>query len=179
MALVLGIDPGSLKTGFGIINHHGGHSEYLTSGVIRLPRVPLSERLKLIFDGVTQVVEQYCPQELAIEEVFLARDARAALKLGQARGAAIVACANQSLPVYEYATRAIKLAVVGTGGASKGQVQHMVKSLLKLPAMPGEDAADALATALCHAHTQQGMITLARARNSASHRSRRGQTNSP
>lgn len=163
MTLILGIDPGSLKTGFGIINHQSGGSGYVASGIIRLPRVGFPERLKIIYDSVTQIIEEYGPQELAIEDVFLARDARAALKLGQARGAAILACVNQSIPVYEYAAKSIKQAVVGTGNAKKEQVQYMVKSLLKLPATPGEDAADALAAALCHAYTQQGMISPASA----------------
>ena len=167
MTLILGIDPGSQKTGFGIISHEGSRSEYITSGIIRLPRTNLPERLKIIFDGVTEIVEQYCPDELAIEEVFMARDAKAAIKLGQARGAAIVACANRDMPVYEYAAKSIKQAVVGTGSADKQQVQHMVKALLKLPSAPKEDAADALAAALCHAHTQQSMIRIARSRNQA------------
>ena len=164
MTLILGIDPGSIKTGFGIISHEGGRSEYITSGVIRLPRTSLPERLKVIHDSVAEIVEQYCPQELAIEEVFMARDAKAAIKLGQARGAAIVACVNKDMPVYEYAAKSIKKAVVGTGNADKQQVQHMVKSLLKLAAVPSEDAADALAAALCHAHTHQSMIRMARSR---------------
>ena len=164
MALILGIDPGSIKTGFGIISHQGSHSEYVTSGLIRLPRKSMPERLRIIHDSVSELVAQYCPQELAIEEVFMHRDAKAAIKLGQARGAAIVACMVQDMPVFEYAPKSIKLAVVGTGGADKVQVQHMVKSLLKLPAAPQEDAADALAVALCHAHTQQSMIRMARSR---------------
>ena len=172
MALILGIDPGSQKTGFGIISHQGGRSEYVTSGIIRLPRTELPERLKIIFDSVSEIVEQYCPQELAIEEVFMARDAKAAIKLGQARGAAIVACVNKSMPVFEYAAKSIKQAVVGTGSADKQQVQHMVKTLLKLPATPKEDAADALAAALCHAHTQQSMIRLSGARTSRRGRAR-------
>jgi crossover junction endodeoxyribonuclease RuvC len=165
MTVILGIDPGSIKTGFGVISHIGGRSEYITSGIIRLPKISLPERLKVIFDSVEEIVEQYSPQELAIEEVFMARDAKAAIKLGQARGAAIVACVNHSLPVFEYAAKSIKQAVVGTGNADKEQVQHMVKSLLKLPAAPKEDAADALAAALCHAHTQQSMIRIARSKN--------------
>ena len=164
MTLILGIDPGSQKTGFGIIAQRAGQSEYVTSGVIRLPRVPLPERLKIIHDSIGELVSLHCPQELAIEEVFLARDAKAAIKLGQARGAAIVACVNEGMPVFEYAARSIKQAVVGTGSADKAQVQHMVKTLLKLPASPAEDAADALATALCHAHTQRSLIRRARSR---------------
>jgi crossover junction endodeoxyribonuclease RuvC len=167
MTLILGIDPGSQKTGFGIISHESGRSEYITSGIIRLPRTNLPERLKIIFDGVTEIVEQYSPEELSIEEVFMARDAKAAIKLGQARGAAIVACVNNGMTVYEYAAKSIKKAVVGTGSADKLQVQHMVKSILRLPAAPAEDAADALAAALCHAHTQQSMIRIARSENKA------------
>ena len=167
MALILGVDPGSRRTGFGIIAHQGGRSDYVTSGTIRLPSVPLPERLGIIHDNLGQIVDEHCPQELAIEEVFLARDVKAALALGQARGAAILACVNRGMPVFEYAARSVKQAVVGTGGADKQQVQHMVKSLLKLPAAPKEDAADALAVALCHAHTQQGMIRMARSKNSA------------
>ena len=164
MTLILGIDPGSQKTGFGIIEQRAGQNIYVTSGIIRLPRASLPERLKIIHDSVAEIVDSHCPQELAIEEVFMARDAKAAIKLGQARGAAIVACVNQGMPVYEYAARAIKLAVVGNGGADKEQVQHMVKTLLKLPAAPAEDAADALAAALCHSHTQRELIRRARSR---------------
>ena len=169
MALILGIDPGSQKTGFGIINHHGSSSEYVTSGIIRLPRAELPERLGIIYQGISEIVAQYSPQELSIEEVFMARDPRAAIKLGQARGAAIVACVSRGLPVSEYSAKSIKQAVVGTGAADKAQVQHMVATLLRLPSAPREDAADALAAALCHAYTQQGMIRLSGAR-----RTRRG-----
>ncbi|MFT6274795.1 MAG: crossover junction endodeoxyribonuclease RuvC [Halioglobus sp.] len=165
MPLILGIDPGSRKTGFGIINYVAGRSEYVTSGVIRLPAAELPERLKIIFDNVTELVELHCPQELSIEQVFMAKNAGSALKLGQARGAAIVACVNQDMSVAEYSARQIKQSVVGTGAADKAQVQHMVKVLLKLPAEPAEDAADALAAALCHAHTQQSMIRLAGAKS--------------
>lgn len=165
MSLILGIDPGSRKTGFGIINYVSGRSEYVTSGVIRLPAGELAPRLKIIFDSVTELVELHCPQELAIEQVFMAKSAGSALKLGQARGAAIVACATRGMDVSEYSARQIKQSVVGTGAADKGQVQHMVRALLKLPAEPQEDAADALAAALCHAHTRQSMINIAGARS--------------
>lgn len=167
MTLILGIDPGSQKTGFGIISHDAGRSEYVTSGIIRLPKIGLPERLKIIYDSIWEITDEYSPQELSIEEVFLARDAKAAIKLGQARGAAIVACVNRNMAVFEYAAKSIKLAVVGTGGAEKQQVQHMVMSLLKLPSAPKEDAADALAAALCHAHTQQSMMRMARGRDRA------------
>lgn len=161
MAVILGIDPGSRKTGFGIINNVAGRSEYLTSGVIRLPESGLPERLKVIYASVTELILLHCPDQLAIEQVFMAKSAGSALKLGQARGAAIVACVAQNLAVAEYSARQIKQAVVGTGAADKSQVQHMVKVLLKLPAAPQEDAADALAAALCHAHTQHSMINIA------------------
>lgn len=161
MSLILGIDPGSVKTGFGIINHDGGRSEYVTSGVIRLPKDELPARLRVIHDSITELLELHCPQELAIEQVFMARSAGSALKLGQARGAAIVACVTRDMPVAEYSARQIKQSVVGTGAADKAQVQHMVKVLLKLPAEPQEDAADALAAALCHAHTRQSMVHMA------------------
>ena len=165
MTLILGIDPGSRKTGFGIISYVSGRSEYVTSGVIRLPAGELPERLGVIFNSVTELVELHSPQELAIEQVFMAKSAWSALKLGQARGAAIVACVAQDMPVSEYSARQIKQSVVGTGAAEKAQVQHMVKVLLKLPAEPAEDAADALAAALCHAHTQQSMINIAGAKS--------------
>jgi crossover junction endodeoxyribonuclease RuvC len=161
MSLILGIDPGSQKTGFGIINYVSGRSEYVTSGVIRLPTGDLPLRLKIIFDSVTQLLQLHGPEELAVEQVFMAKSAGSALKLGQARGAAIVACAVQGMPVSEYSARQIKQSVVGTGAADKEQVQHMVKVLLKLPAAPQEDAADALAAALCHAHTRHSLVNMA------------------
>ncbi len=164
MALILGIDPGSRKTGFGLVDITGGRACYVTSGVIRVPDTSLAERLKVIFDSVTQLTGQYVPDQLAIEEVFMGKNASSALKLGQARGAAITAAAVAGIPVFEYATRTVKQSVVGQGGADKIQIQHMVKVLLRLPATPQEDAADALAVALCHANTQAQLIKLAGAR---------------
>ncbi len=172
MSLILGIDPGSRRTGFGIVHHLGGRSEYVTSGVIRLPDGDFPERLRIIYDGVSELVETHSPAELAIEQVFMARSAGSALKLGQARGAAIVACVARRMEVAEYSARQIKLSVVGTGAADKRQVQHMVSVLLKLPSPPQEDAADALAAALCHAHTRQSMINLAGARSARGRRLR-------
>ncbi|MBT4520156.1 MAG: crossover junction endodeoxyribonuclease RuvC [Halieaceae bacterium] len=165
MSLILGIDPGSRKTGFGIISYVQGRSEYITSGVIRLEATELPQRLGVLFDSLSELLELHCPQELAIEQVFMASNASSALKLGQARGAAIAACVAKGLSVAEYSARQIKKSVVGTGAADKTQVQHMVKMLLKLPGTPQEDAADALAAALCHAHTQQSMINLAGAKS--------------
>src|SRR5690606_12876494 len=131
----------------GLIDVERSSARYVASGVIRIPDAPLPERLKLIFDAVSQIAQQYQPQQMAIENVFMAKSAGSALKLGQARGAAIVAAANAGLPVSEYEARKVKQAVVGSGAADKLQVQHRVKALLRLPASTQEDAADALAVA--------------------------------
>ena len=159
MTRIIGIDPGSLKTGYGLIDVVGAKITYVSSGIVRL-KDSLPERLQLIFDGVTQIIAEYQPEAMAIEDVFFAKDPRAALKLGQARGAAIVAGVNADLAVAEYSARSVKQAVVGTGAADKKQVQTMVASL-KLPATPSEDAADALAVAICHAHGMQTRKLLA------------------
>jgi len=164
--LILGIDPGSRITGYGVINSVGAKNEYVASGCIRIKGDLLAERLKQVYAGGTEIIEHYCPQEMAIEQVFMARNPDSALKLGQARGVAIVAGANQGLEVAEYAARKVKQAVVGNGSADKSQVQHMVKSILKLPGLPQADAADALAIALCHAHTRSSLIMMAGAKSS-------------
>ncbi len=154
MIRILGIDPGSRVTGYGVIDSDGRRSRYVADGCIRLGSVALAERLGLIYRGVLAVVDRYAPEAVAVEEVFVSRNPSSALKLGHARGAAICAGVSRSLPVAEYSARAVKLAVVGQGGAEKAQVQHMVCRLLGLSEAPAEDAADALAVALCHAHTQ-------------------------
>ena len=159
--IILGIDPGSRITGYGVINAIGSKHAYIASGCIRMKEGDLPERLNQIFSGVTQVIEMYSPQEFAIEQVFMSKNADSALKLGQARGVAIVAATQQSLDVHEYAARKVKQAVVGQGAATKSQVQHMIMRILKLPGLPQEDAADALAIAVCHAHTQSGLIKMA------------------
>jgi crossover junction endodeoxyribonuclease RuvC len=160
MTLILGIDPGSRKTGFGIIQAHGARQIYVASGVIRLGDGALSDRLKILFDSISSLIDEHRPEHAAVEEVFMAKSAGSALKLGQARGAAVVACVSRGLQVADYTARQIKQAVVGTGAANKEQVQHMVQTLLKLPAAPQEDAADALAAALCHAHMRQGLAAM-------------------
>lgn len=160
MTLILGIDPGSRKTGFGVIECDGGRHRYITSGVIKLPDTALPDRLRIIFDAIDSIIGEHGPTEVAVEEVFMAKSAGSALKLGQARGAAVVACVARNLLVSEYTARQIKQAVVGSGAADKVQVQHMVRVLLKLPAAPQEDAADALAAALCHAQTRRGLAGL-------------------
>ncbi len=159
--IILGIDPGSRITGYGVINAIGSKNEYIASGCIRMQDGSLAERLNQIFAGVTQVIEMYCPQEFAIEQVFMSKNADSALKLGQARGAAMVAATQQDIEVFEYAARKVKQAVVGNGAADKSQVQHMIARILKLPGLPQEDAADALAIAVCHAHTRSGLIKMA------------------
>jgi crossover junction endodeoxyribonuclease RuvC len=159
--IILGIDPGSRLTGYGVIRQHGSKFEYVASGCIRMTLGEIPDRLKQIFDGISQIIEQTQPTVFAIEQVFMARNPDSALKLGQARGAAIVAAKVGGLDVYEYSALQVKQSVVGTGAADKAQVQHMVRTLLKLQANPQADAADALAVALCHGHTQQSLISMA------------------
>ncbi|MDP9065145.1 MAG: crossover junction endodeoxyribonuclease RuvC [Pseudomonadota bacterium] len=148
---VLGIDPGSQCTGFGVVDALGPRLTYVASGVIRTGSGDFSERLCEIFRAMQTVVSQYRPQEIAIERVFVNRNPDSALKLGQARGAAICGTADAGAAVFEYATRQIKQAVVGSGSAEKSQVQLMMRSILRLEAAVSTDAADALATAVCHA----------------------------
>jgi crossover junction endodeoxyribonuclease RuvC len=148
---VLGIDPGSQCTGFGVLDATGPRLVYVASGVIRTPHGEFAARLCEIFRCVRTIVAQYQPQEIAIERVFVNRNPDSALKLGQARGAAICGTVDANAEVFEYATRQIKQAVVGSGSAEKAQVQLMMNSILKLDGPLAADAADALATAVCHA----------------------------
>ena len=165
MSLVLGIDPGSRVTGYGLIYVQGNRLSYVDCGCIRAEGGALPARLKKIFDGVLQLLEMHRPSQVAIEEVFVGRNAASALKLGQARGAAMAACLQFKLEVSEYSARQVKQAVVGTGAAQKGQVQHMVKALLGISDTLAEDAADALAVAICHTNTQRSLIGLAGAKS--------------
>jgi len=151
---ILGIDPGSRITGFGIIDSDGRSTTHVASGCIRTEGEDLSARLREIHDAVVALVADHEPAELAIERVFMHRNADSALKLGQARAAAICGTFAGGLIVHEYATRAVKQAIVGQGSAEKGQVQHMVRAILGLTASPAADEADALAVAICHAHTR-------------------------
>ena len=148
---ILGIDPGSRRTGFGIVDAAGFKMSYVASGVIRTEGADFSARLQEIFRGVRDLAAQYRPQEIAIERVFVDRNPDSALKLGQARGAAICGLMDCDGIVFEYAPRQVKLAVVGSGRAEKNQVQLMVKGMLKLEGRLSTDAADALAAAVCHA----------------------------
>jgi len=150
MTRILGIDPGSRITGYGVVDVDGPRSRYVASGTVRCGTGELPARLRAIFDGLDEIIATYAPEETAIEQVFMHRNADSALKLGQARGAAICACTRRELAIGEYSPRQIKQAVVGTGAATKEQVQQMVRRLLALPAAPPSDAADALAVALCH-----------------------------
>ncbi|WP_263080193.1 crossover junction endodeoxyribonuclease RuvC [Endozoicomonas sp. Mp262] len=161
MAILMGIDPGSRITGYGVIEELGSRCTYIASGCIRIKDAALPERLQKIYEGISTVVEQYCPRSIGVEQVFMSKNADSALKLGQARGAAIVAAVNHGLEIEEYSARQVKLAVVGKGSADKFQVQHMVKSILGLDDTPQADAADALAVALCHAHTRASMVRMA------------------
>ncbi len=148
---ILGLDPGSRITGIGIIDGE----RLIHAESLRLGDGPMPERLGRIFVEVGSLIERFRPDIAAVETVFMSRNAQAAIKLGQARGAAVCAAVAAGLEVHEYAPRAVKQAIVGRGGAAKEQVQHMIRVLLKLSEAPAEDAADALAVALCHLHTAQ------------------------
>lgn len=153
---LMGIDPGSRITGYGVIDLDGPRSRYVASGCIQTDSSrPLPERLKIIFEGVAGMIREHQPVEVAVEQVFMHRNPDSALKLGQARGAALCAVVMAGLPVSEYAPRAIKQAVVGSGAADKTQVQRMVGLLLNRAEPLSADAADALAVAICHGHTRQ------------------------
>jgi len=153
MTVILGIDPGSRKTGFGVIQVYKRRPRYIASGTIRLPvKEDLSVRLRVLYESLTEIIHTHQPEVAAIERVFVSKSADSALKLGHARGAAMVACVVNDIAVHEYAARQIKQSVVGTGAATKHQVQHMVMTLLGLSAEPPEDAADGLAAAMCHCH---------------------------
>lgn len=149
---VLGIDPGSRLTGFGVLDFASDKASYIASGIIQSIDGDFPQRLKVIYDAVCELVVEYKPDVVSIESVFVHKNPGSALKLGHARSAAICATFQANAEVFEYAPREIKLAVVGTGSATKDQVQHMVVSLLGLEGAPSPDAADALAAALCHGH---------------------------
>lgn len=161
MAIILGIDPGSCITGYGVIQSAESQLTYLDSGCIKLGTNSFSERLKKIFNDLQVILKQYKPTDVAIEKIFSHINPDAALKLGQARGAAIVTVALLELPISEYSARQVKQSVVGYGAATKQQVQHMVRLLLNLSDSPQADAADALAVAVCHAQSKPLQTSLA------------------
>ncbi|MBK2126101.1 crossover junction endodeoxyribonuclease RuvC [Fangia hongkongensis] len=155
--IILGIDPGSRITGFGVLKVVEKKCHYVTSGCIRITEENDAYRLKQVQDGIREVIQVYKPDESAIEQIFMFQNPGAALKLGQARGVAMCTLASSDLPVYEYSAKQVKQAVVGTGSANKAQVQHMVQSFLLLNKKPQADAADALAIAICHFHTRNSL----------------------
>lgn len=158
MTIILGIDPGSRITGYGLIKETNRKIEYIDSGCIRTsPDGELSHKLLQIYDGICQLMDHYSPNEVAIEQVFMHQNPSSALKLGHARGVAMVAAASHRVKVSEYSARAIKQTVVGYGAAEKDQVNHMVVQLLMLNSSPQSDAADALAIAICHSHMRTGL----------------------
>lgn len=152
MITILGIDPGSRITGYGLINAERNKIYYLDSGCIRTSAKFLSQRLWQIFDGISQLMSNYQPNEVALENVFVQKNPNSALKLGHARGVIMVAVAAHQIIPSEYSPRAVKQAVVGYGAAEKHQVKHMIVKLLKLNSSPQNDAADALAVAICHSY---------------------------
>ena len=160
MPRVLGIDPGSLNTGYGIVEQNGGQARHVTHGVIRLGNTDLANRLKRIQETLMALIEEHRPEEASVERVFMSKNADSALKLGQARGSAIAACAMRNLQVFEYTPNQIKKAIVGRGHAGKQQVQHMVKALLGLDQAPPQDAADALAVSVCHVHLRESLLRM-------------------
>lgn len=160
MTRILGIDPGSRKTGYGIIDMSEGRPVWVDSGCIRLKADDLPNRLRILNENLQAILAQYQPDEMAIEQVFMHRNADSALKLGHARGVAISVVALQHVPVHEYSATQIKKAVVGKGNAAKEQLNHMITAVLNLSAMPQEDAADALGVALCHGHLSHTLSRL-------------------
>ncbi|MBE9515862.1 MAG: crossover junction endodeoxyribonuclease RuvC [Proteobacteria bacterium] len=162
MMRILGIDPGSRTTGYGVVELDGQRILYIDSGCIRCGDGALPDRLDVIFRSISEIINQHRPQVASVEQVFMARNPDSALKLGQARGAAVCALKQQNLEVMEYTALQIKQSVVGRGHADKQQVQHMVKALLNLDGEPQADAADALAAAICHANADSGMTALQR-----------------
>src|SRR6201990_2726742 len=151
---ILGLDPGSRRTGFGVIECRGSDYKHVAHGCIAVAGLELAERLRRIFEALTVLISEHDPGEIAVERVFVNRNVESALKLGQARGAALCAVPEE-VPVFEYAPRAIKLALVGSGAAERAQVGHRIKTLLQLNEKIAPDASDALAIAVCHAHTRK------------------------
>lgn len=164
MSIILGIDPGSRITGYGLVKVVGSQSHYIASGCIKASDNTMAIRLKEIYQGLTHIIQTNQPTCVAIEQVFMHRNPNSAIKLGQARGCAILAASIHDLFIHEYSPRQIKQAMVGYGGATKAQMQHMVMSLLALNKCPATDAADALAVALCHAVNQRTQAAIATAK---------------
>jgi crossover junction endodeoxyribonuclease RuvC len=161
VSIILGIDPGSRITGYGLIHAKPNNQhQFIACGCIRIDTETLGTKLKRIHQVMAELIKTYAPEEAAFEQIFFHENPGTALKLGQARGAAIAAAALYDLQIHEYTARQVKKAVVGYGAADKHQIQHMVQVLLKLEEKPQVDAADALAIALCHAYTRQGLLNI-------------------
>lgn len=160
MRRILGIDPGSRITGYGVIESDGRKSIHIASGCIRMQQKEMPQRLGEIYRAVSQVIADYSPSEMAVEEVFVAKNPSSALKLGHARGAAVCAGVMAGLPIAEYTPRMIKQTVVGTGAADKEQVQHMIKLILQIKEKLTADQADALAVAISHAHSNSTLLNM-------------------
>jgi len=153
---ILGIDPGSRITGYGLVEKIGNRLRHMDNGaIITNSKAPMPERLQIIYRQLNRIIDEYAPQAVAVERIFVAKNALSALKLGHARGVAMLAGVNAGLPVAEYSAVEVKNAVVGYGRAAKTEVQHMVRVLLALPEIAQEDASDALAVAICHAHCHE------------------------
>jgi crossover junction endodeoxyribonuclease RuvC len=163
MSIVLGIDPGSRLMGYGVVTFNNQTLKHLDHGTLQIKGTSITEKCYSIFEQLSIIIKQHQPDSVAIEEVFFAKNARTALVLGQARGAALTAIAHHQLKPEEYSARAIKQSITGSGKASKQQVQQMVKMLLKLVATPANDAADGLACAVCHCHHQGVLAKINRA----------------
>lgn len=152
--VILGIDPGTRTTGYGLIEKNGRNIIHIENGVISpKARLPLAQKLLYIFSELEKIIAKFQPNEVAVEEVFVSNNVRSALILGHARGVAMLAASEKGIKVHEYSTREIKKALVGYGNADKNQVAQMVKRLLKLPEVAALDASDALAAAMCHANS--------------------------
>lgn len=173
MQRIIGIDPGSRCTGFGVIDSDGNRHVFVDCGFIKVAGDTFPQRLKVVFESVGELVLKHQPQVMAIEQVFVQKNADSALKLGQARGAAICAGVQQGVDISEYTPRQIKQAVVGSGAAIKQQVQQMVQIILQLNQTPQSDAADALAIAICHSHASHGLGQITRSHRRRSTRRKR------
>ncbi len=151
--VILGMDPGTVNFGYGLIRQYNNDYEYLASGVLRVSgKRSLQERLKFIYSGLEEVIERYRPDVAVIEKIFFAGGVRASLGLSYSRAVALLAIAQHEIPLYEYSTLEVKRAVTGYGKAEKYQVSEMVRRILSLPERPPHDSADALALCICHAH---------------------------
>jgi len=154
---IIGIDPGSLITGYGIVEPIDGRPCHVASGRVIAPAgMPFNGRLRTIYSHLVEVIARHNPEVMAVEDLFFARNVKTALKLGHVRGVAMLAGLNAGLPIAEYSPLAVKQALVGYGRAQKEQVQEMVRLLLRLESLPESDTADALAVAVCHLHSSQG-----------------------